>query len=615
MYEIFNTLVFHHQRRALAFLLLLLASGFVVCVEAGAQSASPAKRNPQSAPTPSQRRQPSNSNKSLTPLRNAETSKGSRLSLRADQSLNDYSAYRSGDRFYIVIPKANASSVESGLQRGRGFDNVQVERRGQDVVVSFRLQPGATARVSQKFNRLDVDVNAPKTSERTAENTATTTQQADNANRREEADAEANRNAEAATAAPGAENENSNSALAEQQSENSAETATQTPTQIAPAPTTQPAPIVAPSTEPAPNESFATALANNWLLILLGAVILLTCLGLIFAARSKSTHTRVAASSPAMVTGEARARNVHEAQTQTKEASHAFEAIPETEMKETIEQREEIGVEEAAFLQWQDSIQPERFHAPVSPAVEAASPLEAEEKAMEATTSLPAPKQEALEQIEDEKDAAQALALSAAAVATSSSERAPMVAEVDSLSRRLESDEAEVRAAALAELARSGSDDEDSFRQINAAFDDPSQEVRNAAAYALFNFKEDKTESFTRALKEATTERKHNIGAAIASSGLAQKAISQLSDAATEKTLEAFSLLFLMLKAGEVEPLLRAIEEHPNNEVRLAVVKLLALSEQQELLPALHRLTTQKSLPAVVRSAVMESIYRINSRA
>jgi hypothetical protein len=41
-----------------------------------------------------------------------------------------------------------------------------------------------------------------------------------------------------------------------------------------------------------------------------------------------------------------------------------------------------------------------------------------------------------------------------------------------------------------------------------------------------------------------------------------------------------------MAKAGEVQPLVRAIEGHPNNEVRLAVVKLLALSGQKEILPA-----------------------------
>src|SRR4029079_5899717 len=116
-----------------------------------------------------------------------------------------------------------------------------------------------------------------------------------------------------------------------------------------------------------------------------------------------------------------------------------------------------------------------------------------------------------------------------------------------------------------------------------------------------------------RALREAPPERRRQIGAALASSGLANEAIGHLMGESREKTYAAFSLLFLMSKAGEVQPLMRAIEEHPNNEVRLAVVKLLALSGQQEILPAFRRLSARGSLPTEVRSAVMEAIYQISS--
>jgi hypothetical protein len=70
-----------------------------------------------------------------------------------------------------------------------------------------------------------------------------------------------------------------------------------------------------------------------------------------------------------------------------------------------------------------------------------------------------------------------------------------------------------------------------------------------------------------------------------------------------------------MSKAGEVQPLTRAIEEHPNIEVRLAVVKLLALSGQADILPAFRRMAVRGSLPPEVRSAVMEAIYQISSQS
>lgn len=168
------------------------------------------------------------------------------------------------------------------------------------------------------------------------------------------------------------------------------------------------------------------------------------------------------------------------------------------------------------------------------------------------------------------------------------------------------------RCAAVSALAQLGG--EDAFGHISAAFDDPAVEVRNAAARAMFSFQADRAATFTRALREGTPERRRRIGAALASSGLAAEAVSNLTGESREKTYDAFSLLFLMSKAGEVQPLLRAIEEHSNIEVRLAVVKLLALSGQHEILPAFRRLAVRGSLPPEVRSSVMEAIYQISSQ-
>ncbi|MDQ3745524.1 MAG: HEAT repeat domain-containing protein, partial [Acidobacteriota bacterium] len=180
-----------------------------------------------------------------------------------------------------------------------------------------------------------------------------------------------------------------------------------------------------------------------------------------------------------------------------------------------------------------------------------------------------------------------------------------------SIQQRLASRDADERASAIVELSHVDTDE--AFQHICAAFDDDAKEVRSAAARALYELRDDRAESFTRALREAEPERRRHIGAAIASSGLAGDAISQLTGESREKTYEAFSLLFLMAKAGEVQPLIRAIEGHPNSEVRLAVVKLLALSGQKEILPAFRRLAVRGSLPTEVRSAVMEAIYQISS--
>ncbi len=138
------------------------------------------------------------------------------------------------------------------------------------------------------------------------------------------------------------------------------------------------------------------------------------------------------------------------------------------------------------------------------------------------------------------------------------------------------------RAAAVAELARSQT--KDAFALIARCFDDHSPHVRNAAARALRKLEPQKSvDLFNRALEEGSTERRKNIGSAIAASGLASDAIDNLISENREETYHALSILFVMAKTGEVQPLIQAIEEHENEEVCRAVLKLLTLSGQSEL--------------------------------
>src|SRR5258707_2708191 len=105
-----------------------------------------------------------NSNKSgkrqhVTTLRSSDSPEGSRVAINSDQSLSDYEAYRRGDRFYVKLPAADVPRAEA--TRGRGFADVKVQRGADSTVISFRLQPGATAHVEQRSNKLDVVFSAP----------------------------------------------------------------------------------------------------------------------------------------------------------------------------------------------------------------------------------------------------------------------------------------------------------------------------------------------------------------------------------------------------------------------------------------------------------------------
>jgi hypothetical protein len=182
-----------------------------------------------------------------------------------------------------------------------------------------------------------------------------------------------------------------------------------------------------------------------------------------------------------------------------------------------------------------------------------------------------------------------------------------------SLVERLRTDDPALRAKAFKELSRL--DQNDAFNMITGLFDDSSEEIRNSAARALYNLNTSRAETFTRALREAPPERRRQIIRALDCSGLAAEAIESLAGESREKTYDAFSVLFLMAKAGEFQTLLHTIEKHSVSAVRLSVIKLLTFSNRPDIIPALRSLAVRGALPIEVRSALMESIYEISSNA
>ncbi|HJR05795.1 MAG TPA: DUF5916 domain-containing protein, partial [Pyrinomonadaceae bacterium] len=95
----------------------------------------------------------------IASLRTRETTEGARVTVTSDAELTNYTAYESDGRFFVHIPQADAGDAAAQLAaslQGRGFEDAQFERRGSDVLLSFKLKAGARAEVKQSFNRLEV---------------------------------------------------------------------------------------------------------------------------------------------------------------------------------------------------------------------------------------------------------------------------------------------------------------------------------------------------------------------------------------------------------------------------------------------------------------------------
>lgn len=149
------------------------------------------------------------------------------------------------------------------------------------------------------------------------------------------------------------------------------------------------------------------------------------------------------------------------------------------------------------------------------------------------------------------------------------------------------------------------------FDEIARRLDDPSPAVREKAVRDLYAINPDQAATLVNdALRDGSPEERRRIGSALADSGLLYEAIDDLMAENHENCYSAFSLLFLVAKAGVVEPLSSIIEKHPSVDLSLAVIRLLASSGEPEVTSTLQRLASNNALPPELRAAAAESITR-----
>lgn len=150
------------------------------------------------------------------------------------------------------------------------------------------------------------------------------------------------------------------------------------------------------------------------------------------------------------------------------------------------------------------------------------------------------------------------------------------------------------------------------FQQMAELLDDPSAAVREKAVRDLYEMDPDQAATLVNdALRDGSPEERRRIGSALADSGLLYEAIDDLMAENHESCYGAFSLLFLVAKAGVVEPLSAVIEKHPSLDLSLAVIRLLASSGEPEVASTLQRLASNTALAPELRSAAAESINQL----
>ncbi|CAN5437916.1 hypothetical protein BH18ACI2_BH18ACI2_23410 [soil metagenome] len=567
----------HARPLVLAYLCLMCGAARLAVAQEATQPAAP-NANQAASPSPQPRARRIRARKSV------ETKSGSQVSITAEGgAIKDYLSYRSGERFYVVLPKADAEAVGNAAASGRGFEDAQVQKRGQDVVLSFKLQPGATARVAQQGKNLAVVFDAPATNSQGTNSAPASSGPPRAAGTNLPSDRQETRfENEGATptrrdSAPILKRETApplggpvsagiaNEPLAPPATAEAAPAAAPLPqASLPPQPLAQPS---AGATNPpvAANASPPARSTMNRFWPLLVGILALIVVGLMIFMRRRGQQMRAPFAPP---------------------TPHTPVSSP-AKTPDTVS----MPVEAVRVPVAGRSIAP----AEETPAVAfSRAPVNGNKNDERPAPPVPA---ERLTLVRPPLENSPVRLASSAAMI-----QPPRDGHKSNGTNAAHTDGATVRANGAA----------DSFAELCAGFDDEGAEARNATARALYRFGNDPAESFSRAMREADTPRRRRISQSISASGLAAGALSDLRHDG-DKSFAAFSLLFLMAKAGEFAPLLQVVEKHEDEAVRLSVVKLLGLCVgQPDVLVSLRRIALRATLPPPVQTAVMEAIYQLN---
>lgn len=94
--------------------------------------------------------------------------------------------------------------------------------------------------------------------------------------------------------------------------------------------------------------------------------------------------------------------------------------------------------------------------------------------------------------------------------------------------------------------------------------------------------------------------------------GIVAQGMERLASNDRRQVYEAYSILSLLAKAKMTEPIIEAITNHVNLDIRLTAVRLLANTGQPEIREQFRELTVRRDLCEELRTALLEGMYKLD---
>jgi HEAT repeat protein len=179
---------------------------------------------------------------------------------------------------------------------------------------------------------------------------------------------------------------------------------------------------------------------------------------------------------------------------------------------------------------------------------------------------------------------------------------------------RLARQEADPNLRAKAILSLGSIDHESVFAAILICMADESREVRAAAARALNRLSFDRADAYVRVIETSDEETITNVAKACIQAGIVSQNVDRLASSDYRQAYETFSLICLLTRANMHDPILNAIVDHPNMDVRLKAVHLLAATGQPGIFEHLRQLAVRDGVREEVKTALLEAMYKLDQK-
>ena len=186
----------------------------------------------------------------------------------------------------------------------------------------------------------------------------------------------------------------------------------------------------------------------------------------------------------------------------------------------------------------------------------------------------------------------------------------PVKSSIAALARVARMDpESSLKALAVSSLAFINH--ESVFPSILIAMADESREVRAAAARSLSRLSFDRADAYIRVTETDDNESLCDVADACIKAGIATQSINRMSTG-DHQAYESMAVVSLLVKAKRFEPLLDAMTNHTDLDVRLVAIHILGLSGDSSVIEPMRDLV-EESHNDVVGDALLEAITLIES--